>query len=87
MTQKTKKYFLVPQHLVSKEGISLYKILKEGDFSEKTLMQYLKDVKKVLNAKLKKLSEDHSIPPLEMKRIHVLIEELAVIAELRSKGE
>lgn len=75
--QKEDRYFLVPTDIVVSEGgISMYSLLREGDFSRDLTQKYHNDVKDALNLRLEKLVRDNKATGKEVKRIKDLIEEL-----------
>jgi len=77
------KYFLVPTDFIVKEGgISMYSLLKEGDFSRDLTQKYHNDVKDALNLRLEKITREHNIPLNETRRIKDLIGELVHTKEI-----
>lgn len=77
------KYFLVPTDIVVKEGgISMYSLLKEGDFSRDLTQKYHNDVKDILNLRLEKISREYGVPTKEIDRIKGLIKELIQANEI-----
>lgn len=85
--KKSERYFLVPTAIVVKEeGVSLFRLLREGDFSEELLNKYSKDVSDLLKEKLNRLVSVHNVPAKEVSRIKELMEELVHVTGLMQKN-
>jgi hypothetical protein len=87
MKSKYKKYNLVENLFVHKEGISIYKVIRDGESSDELVLKYFHDVKKLLDEKLQNLINDYKVPKKEVERIQVLIKELIYVSELKDKCE
>jgi hypothetical protein len=84
MRKKTKKYALAQSFTISKEGVSLYKVVRdESDFPYELMEKYVRDVRELLNAKLDRLTLEHKVPVKEVQRIKDLIVELERVAETK----
>ncbi len=84
MRKKTKKYALTQSFTISKEGISLYKVIRdESDFPQELMEKYVRDVRELLNAKLERLILEHKVPNKDIQRIKDLIIELERVAETK----
>ncbi|MFA6050897.1 MAG: hypothetical protein WC761_06955 [Candidatus Paceibacterota bacterium] len=84
MRKKAKKYSLTASYTVTKEGISIYKVLRDEDtFSAELIEKYSRDVRELLHAKLDRLIHEHKVPVKEVQRIKDLIAEIEKVAEIR----
>jgi hypothetical protein len=86
MSKKIKKadrYFLVPTDMVVSEGgISMYSLLREGDFSRDVTQKYHNDVKDILYSKLDNMIKGHGVPERSIKRVKALVDELILTTEI-----
>ncbi|MDB5204862.1 MAG: hypothetical protein JWP09_890 [Candidatus Taylorbacteria bacterium] len=83
MRKKTKKYLLLPTEIImSENGVSMYSLVREGDFSRDLTQKYHNDVKDVLNLRLEKMMKDHSVPLTDINRVKELISELVHTKEI-----
>lgn len=81
--QREDRYFLVPTDMVvSESGVSMYSLIREGDFSRDLTEKYHNDVKDALNLRLEKLVRENGATTKEIKRIKDLIEELVHTNEI-----
>ena len=75
--KKEEKYFLVPTDMVvSEEGISMYSLLREGDFSRDLTQKYHNDVNDILNQRLEKMVKNHGVSVKDVNRVKELVKEL-----------
>lgn len=83
MAKKNRKYFLVPTDIVMNEGgISMYSLVREGDFSRDLTQKYHNDVRDALYLRLEKMTRDHGVPVGEINRVKELISELVHTKEI-----
>lgn len=83
MAKKSKKYFLVPTDIVTTDGaISMYALVREGDFSRDLTQKYHNDVKDALYLRLERVVRDHNVPIGEINRVKELINELVHTKEI-----
>lgn len=83
MKKRADRYYLVETDFVIEEGgVSMYKLLKEGDFSRDLTQKYHDDVSALLDQKLADLTKKHAVPEKEIKRIKDLITELVHTNEI-----
>lgn len=78
------RYFLISKPTIVAEGISLYSVIHEADFSEKIIKQYFNDVEKKLQDKLASLIAQ-GVTEKEVARIQHLVKELVHITELHTE--
>ncbi len=67
---------------ITEGGVSLYRILREGDFSYDVTEKYHRDVKELIFAKLDALAHEYAVPGKKTNRIKQLIDELLVANEI-----
>lgn len=83
MAKKNKKYFLVPTDIVTTgSGISMYSLVREGDFSRDLTEKYHNDVRDALYLRLEKMVRDHGVSIAEVSRVKELIDELVHTKEI-----
>lgn len=83
MSKKDRKYFLLPTEVVvSETGISMYSLVREGDFSRDITQKYHNDVKDVINLRLEKMVKEYAVPVKDVNRIKELISELVHTKEI-----
>ncbi len=83
MKKKEERYYLVETNVVVQEsGVSMFKLLREEDFSRDFTQQYHDDVKELIKAKLALLTKQYNVPSKETKRLEDLIEELVHVNEI-----
>jgi hypothetical protein len=81
--QKEERYLLVPTDMiVSEGGVSIYSLLREGDFSRDLTQKYHNDVNDAINMRLNKLVSENKATEKEIKRIKDLIGELVHTNEI-----
>ena len=74
---------MVPTDIVMNEGgISMYSLVREGDFSRDLTQKYHNDVRDALYLRLEKMTRDHSVPVGEINRVKELISELVHTKEI-----
>ncbi len=84
MRKKVKKYSLKQNFTVTKEGISIFRVLRDEDsFSAELMEKYGRDVRELLNSKLDRLVTDHKVSIKEVQRIKDLIIELEKVSEMK----
>ncbi|MES2409386.1 MAG: hypothetical protein V4509_03740 [Patescibacteria group bacterium] len=83
MSKKSKKYLLLPtEMIISENGVSMYSLVREGDFSRDITQKYHNDVKDVLNLRLEKMMNDYVVPAKDINRVKELIAELVHTKEI-----
>lgn len=83
-SKKPKQYLLLPTEIIVKEeGISMYKVIREGDFPEELMDKYFNDVHDLLDAKLDKFVVSNNVSEKEIQRIKDLIDELIKVTDLK----
>ncbi len=68
--------------IISENGVSMYSLVREGDFSRDITQKYHNDVKDVLNLRLEKMMNDYVVPAKDINRVKELIAELVHTKEI-----
>ena len=65
----------------------MYKIVRDRESSDELVLKYFKEVRGILDVRLKNLTNKYQVPEKEVKGIESLIKKLICAHELKDKCE